>query len=87
VSAVSAEVASAALAPLSEAMRADGYALSVAEADDDIEITVTATEGACGECLVPKAIFKAMAVQTLQDQGLTLPGDVRVVYPPEHHDS
>lgn len=76
--------AAAALAPLAEAMRADGYDLTVATRDPDIEVTVTAGPEACAECLVPKKVFGIMARQALEDQGIRVQGDLRIVYPEGH---
>jgi hypothetical protein len=50
-----------ALEGLNEALRADGYAMSVLAADCDcVKMRVEAGEHACEECLVPKDILIEM---------------------------
>jgi hypothetical protein len=81
------ENAAAALAPLADALQADGYVLTVAQVPPDLELTVTATPDACAECLVPKAMFQQMAATTLKDSGVVVTGDIRIIYPEAHHES
>jgi hypothetical protein len=82
-----AQKAAAALAPLADALQADGYVLTVAQVPPDLELTVTATADACAECLVPKAMFREMAAATLKDSGVAVTGDIRIIYPEAHHES
>jgi hypothetical protein len=79
--------ARAALAPLVEAMQADGYILTIEPAESDLQLTVDATADACAECLVPKAMFKSMAATVLADAGVVLTGDIKITYPAAHHES
>jgi hypothetical protein len=79
--------ASSALSQLAEAMQADGYILTVEQGPAELRLTVTATEDACAECLVPKAMFKTMAESVLADAGVAPAGGIVIVYPEAHHDS
>ena len=79
--------AAAALAPLADALRADGYELTVEQVAPDLQLTVSATPDACAECLVPKAIFKDMAAMALKDHGVMVAGDIKISYPDVHHES
>jgi hypothetical protein len=58
-----------ALQPLRESMLADGYDLAVEPGADRLLVRVEAQADACGDCLVPKAMFLALVQQMLKDAG------------------
>jgi hypothetical protein len=66
---------------LRSTLAADGYELDVAEDGDRIRVTITATDRACADCLVPKDLMRAILAQALsvpQDSiDLTYPIDPR----------
>lgn len=72
-----------ALRPVSTALEADGYVLSVkGEADDTLRIQIAATDDACAECLAPKTVIQPMVEHLLEQHGLGTSGLV-LSYPEE----
>lgn len=69
-----------ALDPLARSLEADGYHLDVvATAGGRARLEVRAGEGACDDCLVPKAVFAAIAADRLERAGIDLA--LEVSYP------
>jgi hypothetical protein len=50
---------------LRSTLAADGYELEMAEVGDRVRATITATEQACADCLVPKDLMRSILAQTL----------------------
>jgi hypothetical protein len=72
----------AALRPVSDGLRSDGYEVEVSVVDDVISVRVTAGPDACADCLVPKPLMTDIVVQALGDVGLQVPSErVRLTYP------
>ncbi len=70
-----------ALAPLAEALEADGYELIAEQtADRSARVEVRATPDACADCLVPREVFAGILRTRLGDT-LTGSWDVDVGYP------
>jgi hypothetical protein len=66
-----------ALSGLRSTLAADGYRMAVAEAGDNVEVTITAGPAACEDCLVPKPIMR-----NILHAALGVPEDAIVlVYP------
>jgi hypothetical protein len=69
----------AGLATIRTSLEADGYRLDVEERGERLAASVSATEQACEDCLVPKDLMKAMMEQALgvpaQAIDLTYPGE------------
>lgn len=53
------------LQQLQQTMALDGYALEVAEEGDRRVATITAGEGVCGDCLVPKVVMTNLLAKAL----------------------
>jgi hypothetical protein len=69
-------------------LAADGYELDVAEDGARIQVTITATDQACSDCLVPKDLMRGILAQALgvpQDSiDLTYPLDIAApTHPPD----
>jgi hypothetical protein len=66
---------------LRSTLAADGYELDVAEGGGRVRVTITATDQACADCLVPKDLMRGILAQALgvpQDSiDLTYPIDSR----------
>jgi hypothetical protein len=67
---------------LRSALAADGYEMDVAEEGDRVRVTITATEQACADCLVPKDLMRSILGDTL---GMP-PDAIDLTYPPESHE-
>lgn len=63
-----------------EGLYAAGYALDLSLEGSGLEMTVSALDGACPECLVPKPLFLQMVRDELEEGGLSFP-TIRVWYP------
>jgi hypothetical protein len=64
-----------------EGLAVSGYAIDCAEGSAGaLRFTVRALEGACEECLIPKAIFTEILTQELADGGITGRA-IELVYP------
>ncbi|HTX29120.1 MAG TPA: hypothetical protein VME19_19110 [Streptosporangiaceae bacterium] len=50
---------------LRSALAADGYELEMVAEGDRVLVTITATEQACADCLVPKDLMRSILAQTL----------------------
>jgi hypothetical protein len=50
---------------LRSTLAADGYELEMAEVGDRVRATITATEQACADCLVPKDLMRSILAETL----------------------
>ncbi len=50
---------------LRAALETDGYLIDVRDVDGRVEARISATAGACEDCLVPKPVFRAMLRQAL----------------------
>ena len=72
-----------ALQPVSAALEADGYTLTVDGGDDEtLQIRIAATDDACEECLAPKTVIQPMVEHLLEADGLATKGIV-LSYPGE----
>nr|WP_274636977.1 hypothetical protein [Microbacterium bovistercoris] len=72
----------AALAQFTEMMAADGYLLNWEPASPDrIVVRISATDGACADCLVPAPVMTAIMTSALADT----PYDVERVELPGAH--
>lgn len=66
-----------ALSGLRSTLAADDYRMAVAEAGDNVEVTITAGPAACEDCLVPKPIMR-----NILHAALGVPEDsIVLVYP------
>jgi hypothetical protein len=75
------------LAPIRDALHADGYEISVAVRGPAVEVTVTATAGACADCLVPESLMTELMRDSLvEGSGGRFEGSVLVTYPPASGD-
>ena len=63
-----------------QGLEASGYALALDEQAGRLRLTVVAGTAACEDCLVPKSLFKQMALDEIRDAGLA-PVEVDVLYP------
>lgn len=54
------------LQQIQDTMALDGYVLDVAEAGDLRVATITAGEGICGDCLVPKVVMTNLLAKALE---------------------
>jgi hypothetical protein len=62
---------------LRSSLAADGYELEMATDGDRVRVTITATEQACADCLVPKDLMRAILAETL-----SVPADaIDLTYP------
>ncbi len=62
---------------LRSTLAADGYELEMAEEGDRVRVTITATDQACADCLVPKDLMRSILAQTL-----SVPADaIDLTYP------
>ncbi len=48
------------LEDLRQTLAADGYILSISEAGDRLDARISAEDGVCGDCLVPKNLMALM---------------------------
>ncbi|WP_417561604.1 hypothetical protein [Microbacterium sp.] len=72
----------AALAGFTEMMRTDGYLLAwEPSAPDRIVVTISATEGACADCLVPQPVMEAIMSSALAETAVSVD---RVILPAAH---
>lgn len=72
-----------ALQPVSTALEADGYTLTVDGGDDEaLRVRIAATDDACEECLAPKTVIQPMVEHLLEADGLAAHGVV-LSYPGE----
>jgi len=69
-----------ALEPTRKGLDAAGFDLDVTEADGKLRMLIRAREGACEDCLVPKSMFRQMAVDEIEAAGLP-PPELEIVYP------
>jgi hypothetical protein len=64
---------------LRSTLAADGYLIEIAEEGTRVRVTISATPGACADCLVPKDLMRGILGQALgvpQDSiDLTYPSD------------
>ena len=54
------------LQQIQDTMALDGYVLEVAESGDRRVATITAGEGICGDCLVPKVVMTNLLAKALE---------------------
>jgi hypothetical protein len=54
------------LQQIADTMALDGYALEVTEAGEMRVATITAGEGICGDCLVPKVVMTNLLAKALE---------------------
>jgi len=70
----------ATLEDLQTMLSVDGYSLSVESADGKTTAVITAGEGICEDCLVPKVVMTGLLAQALE-----VPADqITLEYPEEH---
>jgi hypothetical protein len=72
-----ADALDAALADLRSQLERDGFTAEWDVTDDEVGFRVVATDAACEECLVPKAVMEAMLHDAMDGTGFTL-GAVRL---------
>jgi hypothetical protein len=60
------------LQALQESLAADGYRLDLHQQGDRIGAVITAGEGTCADCLVPKDLMRAILGQALGVDGQTI---------------
>jgi hypothetical protein len=60
---------STALDPLRAMLAADGYGVRLT-GSDPVEITIVATDEACGDCLVPESVMRPLIADMLGDRGI-----------------
>lgn len=65
-----------------EGLEASGFAIDCADHEGRLLFTIRAMEGACEECLVPKAVFTSILSRELQAGGINV-GAFDVAYPVE----
>jgi hypothetical protein len=53
------------LRPLQSSLGVDGYRLDAAQDGDRIDVTISASPGACADCLVPKDVLRGILGQLL----------------------
>ena len=71
----------AALAPLRDLLRPDGYDLAwEAAGEDAVALEVVPGEDACADCLVPRAVMHDIASRMLAESGLRV---TEIRYPQE----
>jgi hypothetical protein len=71
-----------ALAGITGALRADGYALEVAEVADTLSLRIVALDDACEDCLVPHAVMAPTISAAIA--GRYQPDQIRIDYPAAH---
>jgi len=71
------------LQQIKDTMALDGYALEVVESGDRRVATITAGEGICGDCLVPKVVMTSLIASALG----VAPDLIDVRYPAELEDA
>ncbi|MBN9426948.1 MAG: hypothetical protein J0H09_10620 [Burkholderiales bacterium] len=69
-----------ALTPTREGLEAAGFDFEVSEVEGRMKLKVIAGAGACEDCLVPKSLFRDMAVAEIREAGLP-ERDFDIVYP------
>ena len=60
-----------ALAPIIEALEADGYSAVLREEPGVVYVRITAGPAACEDCLSPREIMQPIIVNVLRQNGLT----------------
>lgn len=70
----------AALQPTRTGLEVAGFQLALQEVGGRLQMKVTAGEGACEDCLVPKSLFRQMANDEIRQAGLS-PVELDVLYP------
>jgi hypothetical protein len=68
-----------ALTQLQQTLALDGYTMTVQVADDRAAVEVSAADGICGDCLVPKPVMQGMLEPLL---GLPA-AQISLLYPDE----
>lgn len=75
--------AAAAIRPISLALEADGYDLSIQQASAQVvDVRISASPDACEDCLAPKSVLLPMLESLLGENDLGLLS-VRLTYPNE----
>lgn len=70
------------LTTISEALQADGYELSAKLEGGELHIQISATDGACEDCLIPQSLMREMVASAMVDAGQPLPDeDIQISYP------
>lgn len=64
---------------IARSMKVDGYNLVVQESGDTVSAVVTADEGVCDDCLVPKNVLAMILAPVVG----TEPDHIEITYPPE----
>lgn len=68
-----------ALKELQDTLAVDGYSMHVDRINDHAVVTLSAAEGVCNDCLVPKPVMKSFL-----SEALSLPdAQIELVYPNE----
>ena len=63
-----------------EGLEASGFAIDCTGQDERLVFTLRALEGACEDCLVPKAVFTSILARELANGGIATTA-IDVVYP------
>jgi len=67
------------LEDLQSSLAEDGYEMQVEQSGDKAKVSISAADGICGDCLVPKPLMLGM-LQPLLDID---PDDIELLYPNE----
>lgn len=70
----------AAISGIAAAFAADGYQLTVQDAEPEVRITIAAVGDVCADCLVPESVLVPMLAQALDDT-LAAGRPIQVRYP------
>jgi hypothetical protein len=65
----------AAIQELSLLFEVDGYRLQADRSGDEVTLRIVATEGACSDCLVPKAVMRQLVLDVFERHGTRLAED------------
>jgi Fe-S cluster biogenesis protein NfuA len=70
------------LTQIRDMLRADGYEMAVRVTQEEVTVSVVATEEACAECLVPADLMSEIIRDSLNDgTDGTFRGQVSIEYP------
>lgn len=69
-----------AIGGIAAAFAADGYQLTVLEAEPEIRLSIEAVGDVCADCLVPESVLVPMLAQTL-DGTIAASRPIKVSYP------
>jgi len=67
------------LEDLQSSLAADGYEMQIEQSGEKARVSISAADGICGDCLVPKPLMLGM-LESLLDVD---PKDIELLYPNE----